>query len=358
MQRVVICNSSPCAGIITPRSPHTVRIACQHRPQFPQHKHQRHSSIAKASSTTAEATELTSAALKSPFFGIQDEATLFATLEAAVGGGKVPPELVPAFKQLYANYKGAVLGSGKPGNDETLVATVMASIVDRVLVEFMAPYKFPSHHLRILEPYNYYDFGQRYVRALIDFDRSVVGYADRFAEIQQQLAAGQNVVLLANHQTEADPGVWALLLEAAFPTLATDVTYVAGDRVVTDNLCKPFSMGRNLFCVHSKKHMDDYPELKAEKQAMNRRTLKAMSTKLNEGGQLMWIAPSGGRDRKNMETGELLPDAFDGTAVELMRQLLDRAGPEGHIYPFAMRSYEVGVCLVCVGGGWGVRGVD
>lgn len=40
----------------------------------------------------------------------------------------------------------------------------------------------------------------------------------------------------------------------------------AGDRVVADPLCKPFSMGRNLFCVHSRKRMDDIPELKAEKQ--------------------------------------------------------------------------------------------
>lgn len=65
-------------------------------------------------------------------------------------------------------------------------------------------------------------------------------------------------------QTEADPGVWALLLEASHPTLATDITYVAGDRVVSDALCKPFSMGRNLFCVHSRKHIDDFPELKVQ----------------------------------------------------------------------------------------------
>ena len=42
-------------------------------------------------------------------------------------------------------------------------------------------------------------------------------------------------------------------------------TLSAGDRVVADPLCKPFSMGRNLFCVHSRKRMDDIPELKAEK---------------------------------------------------------------------------------------------
>lgn len=43
------------------------------------------------------------------------------------------------------------------------------------------------------------------------------------------------------------------------------VNALAGDRVVADPLCKPFSMGRNLFCVHSRKRMDDIPELKAEK---------------------------------------------------------------------------------------------
>lgn len=50
----------------------------------------------------------------------------------------------------------------------------------------------------------------------------------RFTEVQRQLEAGENVILLANHQTEADPGVFALLLEASHPTLATEVIYVAG----------------------------------------------------------------------------------------------------------------------------------
>jgi glycerol-3-phosphate O-acyltransferase len=105
------------------------------------------------------------------------------------------------------------------------------------------------------------------------------------------------VVLLANHQTEADPGVFAHMLAASHHSLATDVIYVAGDRVVTDALCKPFSMGRNLFCVHSKKHLDDVPELKASKMETNRKTLVAMQRAFNAGGTLVWIAPSGGRDR-------------------------------------------------------------
>lgn len=108
-------------------------------------------------------------------------------------------------------------------------------------------------------------------------------------------------MLLANHQTEADPAVFAHMLEKSNPELATDVIYVAGDRVITDALCKPFSMGRNLYCVYSKRHMDDDPDKKAEKAATNRRTLAIMSRGLNAGGKLLWIAPGGGRDRPNSD---------------------------------------------------------
>ncbi len=41
-------------------------------------------------------------------------------------------------------------------------------------------------------------------------------------------------------------------------------------------------MGRNLFCVHSKKRLDDVPELKAAKQKQNRTTLVTMGRKFNE----------------------------------------------------------------------------
>lgn len=76
--------------------------------------------------------------------------------------------------------------------------------------------------------------------------------------------------------------VWALMLEKTHPRIATDVHYVAGDRVVSDPLCKPFSMGRNLFCVHSKKHMNDDPALRDEKTKTNRQTLVSLSRRLNK----------------------------------------------------------------------------
>lgn len=54
----------------------------------------------------------------------------------------------------------AVVNSGVPGADERRVAQVMGAIADRVCDQFVNPYTFPSFHQRILEPYNYYDFGQ------------------------------------------------------------------------------------------------------------------------------------------------------------------------------------------------------
>lgn len=54
----------------------------------------------------------------------------------------------------------AVIKSGVPGADEKQVTKVMAAIADRVVHEFVDPFTFPNQHQRILEPYNYYDFGQ------------------------------------------------------------------------------------------------------------------------------------------------------------------------------------------------------
>jgi glycerol-3-phosphate O-acyltransferase len=88
------------------------------------------------------------------------------------------------------------------------------------------------------------------------------------------------------------------------------VTYVAGDRVVTDLLCKPFSMGKNLLCVHSKKHMDDDPSQKSAKMKQNLNTVKAMQRLLKKGGLLIWIAPAGGRDRRDAD-GQITPGNWD-----------------------------------------------
>jgi len=272
---------------------------------------------------------------------VQNEQQFFSILEASLAGHPMAPKLLVLWRDFYNNYSRAVLGSKVPGADEKLVAQVQASIADNVMLQFKDPYTFPSFHQRMITPtYSYFEFGQRYVASLTDFANSVLGHRERWDQAAAQLAAGENVVLLANHQTEADPGVFAHMLMSVHPSMAEEVVYVAGDRVVTDPMCKPFSMGRNLFCVHSKKHLNDIPEQRAAKMETNRKTLIAMQRSLNKGGMLIWIAPSGGRDRPNAE-GKYIPDKFDPAAVELMRSLTARAKKPGHIYPMAMFSWPM-----------------
>ncbi|GJV29967.1 glycerol-3-phosphate acyltransferase [Tanacetum coccineum] len=90
---------------------------------------------------------------------------------------------------------------------------------------------------------------------------------------RREWVSDENVILISNHQTEADPATIALLLETTSPYISENAIYVAGERVLTDPLCKPFSMGRNLLCVYSKKHTNDVPELAEIKRMANTRTL-------------------------------------------------------------------------------------
>ena len=300
-------------------------------------RHKRHLRVALRSSSVR-----VSASSSSPldWSSVKTEAQFKGVLRAAETKGFINEPLRVVWEDFYDNYKATVIGSQVEGHDEDFVVSVQTSIAERVFHQFTDPYIFPSHHQRILKPFNYYDFGQRYVGSLVNFKRSFIGHLDTWQQIDDQLRRGENVVLLANHQTEADPGVFAHMIKTSFPKMAEDVIYVAGDRVITDPLCKPFSMGRNLFCVYSKRHIDDVPEEKPAKLAMNRKTVMAMGRKLNEGGLLLWIAPSGGRDRPR-EDGIWAPNTFDYSSVGLMQRLLEKARPDGHLYAMAMVSSKM-----------------
>jgi glycerol-3-phosphate O-acyltransferase len=275
------------------------------------------------------------------FLDVNDEEGFFQALNQECENGRIPKQLLPLWTDFFQNYKKAILSAGLPTHDMKLVSEVQASIADTVINQLTDPYTFPSFHEGITEPYDYFEFGQKYVGSLIDFTKSWIGHKERFDKIQQQLAAGDNVIILANHQSEADPGIWAHMLIHTHPDLAKNIVYVAGDRVVSDPLCVPFSKGRNLFCVHSKRHIDDDPATKDEKVATNRQTLRNMGTAMANGGTLLWIAPAGGRDRPG-EDGVYVPAKFDAGSVELMRALATkvkkRVDRTSHLYPFAMYS--------------------
>ncbi|CAN6324444.1 unnamed protein product [Urochloa humidicola] len=254
--------------------------------------------------------------------------------------GNLPADVASSLEELYYNYKNAVLQNGDPNTYEIMLSN-MTALFDRVLLDVQNPFTFPPYHKAVREPFDYYMFGQNYIRPLVDFRNSYVGNISLFHDMEEKLHQGHNVVLMSNHQTEADPAIISLLLEKTNPWISENIVYVAGDRVITDPLCKPFSMGRNLICVFSKKHMNDYPELIEMKRRSNTRSLKEMALLLRGGSQLIWIAPSGGRDRPDPSTGEWYPAPFDSSSVDNMRRLLEHAGVPGHIYPLSLLCYEV-----------------
>ena len=161
-------------------------------------------------------------------------------------------------------------------------------------------------------------------------------------KIKAQMAAGDNVVLLSNHQTEADPSCWSFILHEGHEDLARKMVLVAGDRVTTDVVAVPFSKARNLLCIFSKRHIENPPELKATKMRHNAKTMSAMLKLFKKGGQCIWVAPSGGRDRPVPETGKYAPAAFDAKSIEMFRLMASKVNDRTtHFYPVAMMTHRL-----------------
>ncbi|GFP94957.1 glycerol-3-phosphate acyltransferase chloroplastic [Phtheirospermum japonicum] len=305
------------------------------------------------------------------FLDARTEQDLLLGIQKEAEAGRLPLNVAQGMEELYYSYRNAVFKSGHPKAKE-IVLSNMAVVLDRILLEVLDPFQFEPYHNAIREPFDYYTFGQNYIRPLLDFRTSFLGNIALFDEIEKKLEQGENVILISNHQTEADPAVLALLLESTNAFIAENMIYVAGDRVVTDPLCKPFSMGRNLLCVYSKNHMNDDPELIDMKKRANTKSLKEMAVLLRGGSKIIWIAPSGGRDRPHPITKEWLgscnmasktskcwlrhafshstPSAsltakfeapFDASSVDNIRRLTEHAGVPGHVYPLALLCHEI-----------------
>lgn len=187
-----------------------------------------------------------------------------------------------------------------------------------------------------------YKFGTDFFRPVMDLEHSVVGGQDNLNKIIAQLDAGENVILLANHQSEADPQVMSCLMEkVGFGEYAENGIYVAGHKVTTDTLAIPFSMGRNLICIHSKKHINADPETKPAKSRENLQAMSGMLKEFKKGGALLWVAPSGGRDRRDLDTKTVPLAPFDSKTIDIFRLMGNKSKVKTHYYPLAMVTYDL-----------------
>lgn len=252
---------------------------------------------------------------------------------------KVVPTARAQALEFYKNALAAIQ-RGHPNNPPSELKRTFAEFLDCYLKNIENPYQFSPYHQALTTPFDYREFGVRFFGMLVDQKRSALLHQDSFRQAEQQLEKGENVFLLANHQSEADPQLLYLLLRKEFPLLAERTTFVAGHRVTTDPLAVPFSMGCNLICIYSKKYIELEPEHKVERTLHNQKALGQMRELLDRGGACIYIAPSGGRDRPD-HSGRVVPDFFDPSSLEMSFLQGKRAAVKTHFYPLTLLTYEV-----------------
>ncbi|NGX37700.1 MAG: hypothetical protein K1000chlam2_00862 [Chlamydiae bacterium] len=250
-----------------------------------------------------------------------------------VESGKLPQKIASVLESFYESYLETV-------GSEKSIEPVFVDFLERVAEQCPDPYIFEPYHERIRAPFDYYAFGIRFLRPLVDKSVSSILGEERLEEITGYLKQDHNVVFLANHQTEGDPLAICVLLEEHHPTLGEEMIFVAGERVTTDPLAIPFSMGRNLLCIYSKRYIDHPPEQKHQKQLHNKKTMQLMSGLLKKGGKCIYVAPSGGRDRRNEEgVVEIAP--FDPQSIEMFYLMAKKSKTPTHFYPMALGTYKL-----------------
>jgi glycerol-3-phosphate O-acyltransferase len=256
-------------------------------------------------------------------------------LDEAIFQNKLPQELGTIIRDYSFSY---VRGIQQAQGDLQKADEILKRHLGYVIEQCAAPYIFPSYHVAHRSPIDYMQFGIDFMEPLVMKDQSFVKNLERVDTIQQQLRAGENVILFGNHQIEPDPQAIVIMLKDTHPDVAEKMIFVAGHRVTTDPFGIPFSLGCNLLCIYSKKHIENPPEKKEEKLLYNQRTMNAMKELLAEGGHCIYVAPSGGRDRPN-EQGDLVPADFDPRSIEMFRLMAKQSHRPTHFYPLALSTY-------------------
>lgn len=250
---------------------------------------------------------------------------------------KIPPKYHDTIQEVIKSYS-CTLQAETLSFEE--FQTTLSTYIELIQEQILHPFHFEPYHQRITQPFDYYLFGNEFIRPLILKEGSYISHMENVERICQQLRQGENVILLGNHQTEIDPQVISLLLEKTHPKLAQDMIFVAGDRVISDTLAVPLSKGRNLLCIYSKKYLNHPPSLKSQKQAYNKKTMLLMKDLLKKGCRCIYVAPSGGRDRKNT-AGNIEVAPFDPKSIEMFYLMAKASQTTTHFYPLSLNTYDL-----------------
>lgn len=249
---------------------------------------------------------------------------------------KLPEKVASIVFELFSSYQTTLEHSPEYGRD--YVDAIFTTLIDLVEKQIASPAHFGFYHQATRAPFDYYAYGLKFVAPLIS--SCYVSGWHHVETIDRLLSENKNVILLANHQSELDPQAISVALQEKFPKLGVEMIFVAGDRVVSDPIAVPFSLGRNLLCIYSKRHIAHPPEKKMEKQIHNQRTMKVMKEMLSQGGRCIYVAPSGGRDRMNAQ-GEIPVADFDPNNIEMFRLIAEQSKHPTHFFPLALVTHDL-----------------
>lgn len=250
----------------------------------------------------------------------------------------LPANVLKNLQVFFESYKDVV---EKNKNDIESVVWIFLDFLDLIKSQLHNPYVFEAFHQMIRKPYDYHHFGTSFLKPLVDFENSYILGLDNLKKIRELLNKKESVVLFANHQIEADPQALYIMLEKHnMQDLSEKLIMVAGERVITDPVAVPFSLGCNLLCIYSKRYIDHPPEKKNEKQLHNSKTMKLMGKILSEGGHCIYVAPSGGRDRPD-ENGVVKPALFDPQSIEMFYLMARHSHQKTHFFPLALSTYTI-----------------
>lgn len=260
------------------------------------------------------------------------------------GDQRIPETLLNTLSSWYGSYEKAAERNPYINRSSDFTELMFSTLLELCYRAVVSPYQFGSYHQRVRHPFDYYKFGVDFAGALFNPDQSTVKGVENVCRAFDYVQKGHNVIFLSNHQSEGDPHAIDLLfnhivgLDRSF---GEEVISVAGDRVREDPVVIPFSIGRNILTVYSKKHMNDIPGLREHKLQHNKRSLSELTSLFKEGGRRVWVAPSGGRDRRSAETGRVEISHFDDASIDMMRFTAAKSGTPCHFFPMALSTYDM-----------------
>lgn len=246
---------------------------------------------------------------------------------------ELPKKYLSILTKFHHNYSQAL-------EKENREVPSLTPFLKLVLKGIQNPPSFPLFHQKVRKPFDYYQFGLDLISPLVVLEESKVFGLENLNKVNEYKEKGGNVILLANHQTEPDATLISLLLDPLYPKLSDELIFVAGDRVINDPLAIPISLGCNLLCIYSKRHIENPPEAKEQKQLHNKRTMKKLSELLSEGGKVIYIAPSGGRDRPN-SSGKIEVAPFDPQSIEMLLLMTKKAKQPTHFFPLSLYTHPL-----------------